>query len=142
MRAWCDRGIWRVVRGSGLAGAATSSLRTGVGDRIGRTRGFRAGCPAKGTVSEADGSMGCGFGVKSASAAWRALAIRSRSSPRGWCRWLPVVEQDCPDCLATPDIQVELVNFGNSDLVRQAGGDVAEGISAGFYRGEAEEAES
>jgi hypothetical protein len=55
---------------------------------------------------------------------------------------LPVVEQDCPDCLATPDIQVELVNFGNSDLVRQAGGDVAEGISAGFYRGEAEEAES
>jgi hypothetical protein len=34
MRAWCDRGISRVVRGSGLTGGATSSLRTGAGDEI------------------------------------------------------------------------------------------------------------
>ena len=38
MCAWCDRGIWRVVRGP--TGAATSSLRTGAGDRIESTRGF------------------------------------------------------------------------------------------------------
>jgi hypothetical protein len=82
MRAWCDRGIWRVVRGSGSTGAATSSLRTGAGDRIESTRGFRAGCSAEGAGSEGDGSTGCRFGVKSASAARRALVIRSRSSPR------------------------------------------------------------
>jgi hypothetical protein len=111
MRAWCDRGIWRVVRGSGLTGVATSSLRTGGGDRIASTRGFRAGRSADGAGSEADGSTGCRFGVKSASAAWRALAVRSRSSPRGWCccRWLG---KSCPDCVATPEIEVEFVNFG------------------------------
>jgi hypothetical protein len=49
-------------------------LRTGAGDRIGSTRGFRAGRSAESTASEADGSTGCRFSVKSASAAWRALA--------------------------------------------------------------------
>jgi hypothetical protein len=114
MRAWCDRGIWRLVRGSGLVGAATSSLRTGVGDRIASTRGFRAGRSAEGAGSETDGSADCGFGVKSASAAWRALAVRSRSSPRRWgccCRWLI---KSCPDSLAGRDIEVEFVNFGKS----------------------------
>jgi hypothetical protein len=103
-----------VVRGSGLTGAATSSLRAGGGDRIGSTRGFRAGRSADGTGSETDGSTGCGFGVKSASAAWRALVIRSRSSLRGWCcccRWL---SKGCPDCLVARDIEVEFVNFGRS----------------------------
>jgi hypothetical protein len=109
-----------VVRGSGLAGAATSSLRTGAGDRIESTRGFRAGRSADGAGAETDGSTGRGFGVKSASAAWRALVIRSRSSPRGGCccsRWL---SKCCPDCLATRDIDVEFVNFGKS-LLHNAG---------------------
>jgi hypothetical protein len=114
MRAWCDRGIWRVVRGSGLTGAATSSFRTGAGDKVARTRGFRAGRSAEGTGSETDGSTGCRFGVKSAAAARRALVIRSRSSPRaGWCcsRWL---SKSCPDCLAARDIELEFVSFDKS----------------------------
>jgi hypothetical protein len=37
MRRW-----WRSSHTQGLTGAATSSLRTGAGDRIDRTRGFRA----------------------------------------------------------------------------------------------------
>jgi hypothetical protein len=112
MRAWWDRGIWRVVRGSGSTGAAASSSRTGAGDRIESTRGFRAGCLAEGAGSETDGLAG--FGVKSASAAWRALVVRSRSSSRGGCcrcRWL---SKSCPDCLVTRDIEVEFVNFGSS----------------------------
>jgi hypothetical protein len=84
----------------------------GAGDRIASTRGFRAGRSAEGAGSESDGSTGCRFGVKSASAAWRALVIRSRSSPRGWCccsRWL---SKGRPDCLATRNIEGEFVNFG------------------------------
>jgi hypothetical protein len=70
-----------LARGPGLVtGAAASSLRTGAGDRIASTRGFRAGRSAEGAGSETDGSTG--FGVESASAAWRALVVRSRSSPR------------------------------------------------------------
>ena len=61
MRAWCDRGIWRVVRGSGLTGGGTSSLRTGGGDRIARTRGFRADPSADGAGSEVDGFDGLPF---------------------------------------------------------------------------------
>jgi hypothetical protein len=114
MRAWCDRGISRVVPGSGLTGGATSSLRTGAGDEIGRTRGFRAGRSAEGAGSESDGATGCRFGVKSASATWRALVIRSRSSPRGWCRCSRWLSKGRPDCLATRDIEVECVNFGKS----------------------------
>jgi hypothetical protein len=114
MRACSDRGIWRVVRGWGLTGAATSSLRIGAGDEIGRTRGIRAGRSADGAGSEADGSTARGFGVKSASAVWRSLAIGSRSSPRRWCgccRWL---SKGCPDCFATRDIEVEFVSFYKS----------------------------
>jgi hypothetical protein len=55
MRACSDRGIWRVVRGSGLTGAATFSLRTGAGDRIASTRGFSSGRSAEGAGSEGDG---------------------------------------------------------------------------------------
>ena len=68
-----DAGVVRprdLVRGAGSTGGATSSLRTGAGDRIASTGGFRAGCSADGAGSETDGSLGCGFGVKSASAAW------------------------------------------------------------------------
>jgi hypothetical protein len=95
MRAWCDRGIWRVVRGSGLTGAATSSLRTGAGDRIARTRGFRAGCSAEGAGSETDDSAGCRFGVKSASAACRARDPLTVVTARG-VMLLPMVEQGSP----------------------------------------------
>jgi hypothetical protein len=55
MRACSDRGIWRAVRGSGSTGAAASSLRTGAGDSIESTRGFRAGCSAEGAGSETGG---------------------------------------------------------------------------------------
>jgi hypothetical protein len=48
-----------VIRGSGSTGAASSSLRTGAGDKIARTRGFRAGCSAEGAGSEGDGPTGC-----------------------------------------------------------------------------------
>jgi len=92
---------------------------------------------AKGTGSKTDGSTGRRFGVKSASAAWRELVIRSRSSPRVWCcccRWL---SKGCPDCLGAPDIEVEFVNFGKvlTDLLgwpvtRQKSGKVSSGKSA------------
>src|ERR1700722_5919701 len=68
MQACCDRGISRAVRGSGLTGAAISLLRTGAGDSIGSTRGFRLDRSAEGAGSETDGSTGCRFGAKSASA--------------------------------------------------------------------------
>jgi hypothetical protein len=55
MRACSDRGISRAVRGSGSTGGAASSLRTGSGDGIGSTRGFRAGWSAEGAGSEAGG---------------------------------------------------------------------------------------
>jgi hypothetical protein len=61
MRAWCDRGISRVVRGSGSTGAAASSLRTGGGDKIGSTRGFRAGGSADGAGSEGGWLKGLPF---------------------------------------------------------------------------------
>jgi hypothetical protein len=111
-RVFGPRDAWRVVRGSGSTGGAASSWRTGGGDRIGSTRGLRAGWSAEGAESEADGSTG--FGAKSASAAWRALAVRSGSSPRRWgccCRWL---SKGRPDFLATRDVEVEFVNFGKS----------------------------
>jgi hypothetical protein len=44
-----------------LAGAATSSFRTGARDRIGRARGFRADCSAEGAESETDRSAGLPF---------------------------------------------------------------------------------
>jgi hypothetical protein len=98
MRAWCDRGTWRVVRGSGWIGASSSSLRTGVGDEIVSTRGFRAGRSAEGAGSETDGSTGCRFGVKSASAAWGELSWSAHDHHReggavvgGWARVAPTV---------------------------------------------------
>src|ERR1700730_16597124 len=94
MRAACDRGIWRVVRGSKSTGAATSSLRTGAGDRIESTRGFRAGRSAEGAGSEAEGSTDCG--LKSASAARRALVILLAIITAKVGLLLPVVEQGSP----------------------------------------------
>ena len=50
------RGPW-----VGLTAAPTSSLRTGGGDRIARTRGFRADPSADGAGSEVDGFDGLPF---------------------------------------------------------------------------------
>jgi len=67
------------------AEAAALTGRHSAGDEIGSTRGFRADRSAEGTDSETDGSTGCRFGLKSASASWRALerrralALRARS---------------------------------------------------------------
>ena len=67
------------------AEAAALTGRHSAGDEIGSTRGFRADRSAEGTESETDGSTGCRFGLKSASASWRALerrralALRARS---------------------------------------------------------------
>ena len=108
MRAWCDRGTWRVVRGSGSIGAATSSLRTGGGDRIGRTRGFRAGRSAEGSGSEAapDGfrreeRLGC------LARARDPLLIFARG-----VLLMLVVEQKFPDSLATHDIEASVETVG------------------------------
>jgi len=54
------------------AEAAALTGRHSAGDEIGSTRGFRADRSAEGTESETDGSTGCRFGLKSASASWRA----------------------------------------------------------------------
>src|SRR5580692_6829858 len=114
MRAWCDRGISRVVPGSGLTVAQlprcgpAPATRSAGHVASGRVRS------AEGAGSESDGATGCRFGVKSASATWRALVIRSRSSPRGWCRCSRWLSKGRPDCLATRDIEVECVNFGKS----------------------------
>ncbi len=66
-----------------------------------------------------------GFDLNSASAAWRALLIRSRSSPRGWgcCRWLSKI---CSKSELLRDIEMEFVNFcklhlGGRDLIRKRG---------------------
>jgi hypothetical protein len=67
------------------AEAAALTGRHSAGDEIGSTRGFRADRSAEGTESETDGSTRCRFGLKSASASWRALerrralALRARS---------------------------------------------------------------
>ena len=67
------------------AEAAALTGRHSAGDEIGSTRGFRVDRSAEGTESETDGSTGCRFGLKSASASWRALerrralALRARS---------------------------------------------------------------
>ncbi len=83
MRANCDRGIWRGACGSRLTGVSSCSWRTGAaGETIRSTRGLRAAWSLR-AESETDGSLTGGFAVNSASAAWRALVIRSRSSPRG-----------------------------------------------------------
>jgi hypothetical protein len=102
-----------LARGLGLGvDRCRNFLRTGAGDKIVSTRGFRGDRSAEGTEPETDGSAG--FCVKSASAARRALVILSRSSPRRWCccwRWS---SKGRPDCLTTRAIEAELVNFGKS----------------------------
>jgi hypothetical protein len=83
MRANCDREIWRGVCGSRLTGVSSCSWRTGAaGETIRSTRGLRADWSLR-AESGTDGSLTGGFDVNSASAAWRALVICSRSSPRG-----------------------------------------------------------
>lgn len=83
MRTNCDRAISRVVCGSGLIGGLSSSSRgPGGAAEIASTRGLRADWPV-GEESGTNGPLTGGFDVNSASAAWRALVIRSRSSPRG-----------------------------------------------------------
>ena len=59
-------------------GESRTGRQCGVGRQreIGSTRGFRADRSAEGTESETDGSTGCRFGLKSASASWRALERR------------------------------------------------------------------
>ncbi len=80
MRVNCDRGISHVAGGSG---AWTTSRRTGTaGEIIPSTRGLRADWSA-GAEAGTDGPLTGGFDPNSASAAWRALVICSRSSPRG-----------------------------------------------------------
>jgi hypothetical protein len=65
---------------AGVAGFGTA------GEIIRSTRGLRAAWAA-GAVSVADGALTGGFAVNRDSAAWRALAVCSRSSPggRGGC---------------------------------------------------------
>src|SRR5271156_6370929 len=84
----CERGTPRGACGFGPDRVVAGTwCRTGAGGAmIGcNTRGLRAGCSAGG-VSETDGALTGSFEVNSASAAWRALASCSRSSPRG-CGW-------------------------------------------------------
>ena len=86
-RANCDRGIWRGVCGSQLTGVSSCSWRTGAAvETIRSTRGLRADWSLR-AESGTDNSLIGGLDVNSASAAWRALATRSRSSP-----------QDCGCC--------------------------------------------
>jgi hypothetical protein len=72
MRANCDFGITSRIRCSESTGALLSSLPAGAGDNAFSTRGLRAAWSADGKASESDCLMSCRFGVKSASAAWRA----------------------------------------------------------------------
>ena len=81
MRGKCDTGIAAIVGRSELAAALTASARIAGDGIIWSTRGLRVDGSA-GAVSGADGVSTGGFDVNSASAAWRALVIRSRSSSR------------------------------------------------------------
>ena len=80
MRTNCDRGISRVVCGSGAAGVSRSSGRTGAaGESIRSTRGLRVD---RSVVVVRDAGIvgvltGGGFEVNKASAAWRARVICS-----------------------------------------------------------------
>jgi len=76
MQANCERGI-SLGGGAAMIEVSGSSDKIGA-DReiIGRTRGLRAVSSTASTV-ETDGLLTGGFDVNSASAAWRALVIRS-----------------------------------------------------------------
>src|SRR5262249_15625448 len=80
MRANCAGEIEGVDLGSRLTEAFTSATRVGGGGVTRSTRGLRGEWSAGG--SALDGTLTGGFAVKSASAASRALEIRSRSWPR------------------------------------------------------------
>ncbi len=95
MRARCAGGIEGVDTGSGLAGALISSTRVGGGDVTRRMRGLRADWSA--VVSGTAGVLTGRFPVKSASAAWRALVVRSRSSPRGYVWTCRLSKDDAPN---------------------------------------------
>ena len=86
MRANCDCAIARVACGSGMTGVSVFLRQTEAAGAIASTRGLRADWPAGG-ASGSDGPLAGGLDVNSASAACRALLIRSRSSLRGcgWC---------------------------------------------------------
>ena len=83
MRPSCERGISRA--GGGEMNERSSSVRRNEagGETICRTRGFRAAGFA-GTVSGSGGVPTDGFDLNSASAACRALMIRSWSSLPGY----------------------------------------------------------
>jgi hypothetical protein len=82
MRATCVGGI-SAGSGVGMTGLAGSSSRAGAGGgTIRSTRGLRADGSAGAVCGAAGGGIG-DFAVNRASAAWRALLIRWRSSLRG-----------------------------------------------------------
>jgi hypothetical protein len=116
MRANCDREIWRGVCGSRLTGVSSCSWRTGAaGETIRSTRGLRADW-SPGAESGTDGSLTGGFAVNSASAAWRALVIRSRSSPRG-CGCCCRLSKICSERLIHSRLSKgRFVRFGKLDL--------------------------
>lgn len=82
MRANCDAGISGNGRRPELTGASRSGS-AGVFDSALRTRGWRADCALRVEGSGAGGSLIGRFALNSASAARRALVIRSRSSCGG-----------------------------------------------------------
>jgi len=107
-----EHGMSRVVC-AGTAGVSGSACRIGAGGEIiASTRGLRPGWLSAAGVSETDDVPTGGFDVNSASAAWRALAIRSRSSPRGGrccCRLSKISSQGSdPTSISKSD----LVAFG------------------------------
>jgi hypothetical protein len=117
MRANFDAGISGVACSSGPAGiSASSSWRTtGRGAEVASTRGLRVAGSADDGESETDGSLpGC-FGAKSASAACRALVIRSRSSPRG-CGRSHRSGKNCSAGLVARDIENESRRFSQVEL--------------------------
>jgi hypothetical protein len=86
-----------------------------VGEIICSTRGLRADWSA-GAEAGTDGPLTGGFDLNSASAAWRARVICSRSSPpgRGCCRRLSKI---CSEWVIHFAIaEGRFVNFGTLDL--------------------------
>ncbi len=71
------QGLSRTGAGSASIGALTAALGADVGFEVSEMRTTRFACPTVGT-GRAGGSALRGFGANNASAAWRALAIRSR----------------------------------------------------------------
>ena len=113
MRATCEGGI-STVGGAGTAGLSGSSCRVGA-ELIGSTRGLRADGSAD-AVCWVAGVLTGGFDVNRASAAWRALLIRSRSSPRG-CGCCCRLSKICSEWLISFAIIEETFReFGKLDL--------------------------